>query len=453
MVAEYHDHEDDVTNACTKESKGREMAKIPLCIYCYRDTALEKAFDLYPESKATTGSQTQLGGDSSMDIPPSSPVSALDEEAKSIGVIDSILPGETIAKLHIRRWRQDPRFAELEGVVPLDSAVQISITDSDHPFPFHNTHTHTHTSTPQHPPPYPARRPLPWLRSRNQAGEEGKTEQERPASVLDAHFLSPCCIKRTGTGWSHIGDEILTDYEPEADIVLGVNVHVHRLTSSDFRVPAKGLEFSPEPVADIERPALEEEFRLPPPPLERVPDEASLAEEENNDSSTTDTLDANANTKAGPPNHDTEKKSSEGGKGKGKSVVWDATVARGETESDSPSNNTNLESESERSHESELDDAEDYYYPPPPSSKPLPPPPQQGDPRKKRGSLLTSPPPPPTPTQQSEEYLESYTTAADKKKDETRLASLAMPGRWRGRRIGRGRGRKGVVCPRCGHRE
>ncbi|KAI1739800.1 hypothetical protein F4680DRAFT_448796 [Xylaria scruposa] len=471
--SDYHDPDDE-----NNYEEGREMTEIPLCIYCAiacRDnevTAVERAFqriDLankYPELKAITASamdQTQLGGDSSMDIPPLSPISALDEsssEAKSMGVIDSVLPGDTIAKLHVRRSRQDPRFAELEGVVPLDSSVQISI-DSDHPF-----HTHTRAQaccTPRHPP-SPARRPLPWLRSRNQAGEEKeKTEQqERPASVLDAHFL-PCCIKTSG--WSHVG-EIFTDKpgSNEADIVLGVNFHVHRLTDSvgrDFhvrRIPARdprGLGLGPEP-ADIEssdRTVLEE-FRLPPPPVERVPattDEAPrqpssrLAEEENDDSSTTDTetsiLDANANTKAGL-NHDTAgpEKKSEGAKGK--SVVWDPTVAGGETESDG-SDITNSEGESS-SHESYEREPDADYYPP------RKPPSQGGDPRK-RGSLTS---PPPTPTQ-PEEYLESYATAADKKgqrdkNDETRLASLAMPGRWRGRRIGRGRG---AVCPRCGHRE
>ncbi|KAI0855131.1 hypothetical protein F4860DRAFT_521943 [Xylaria cubensis] len=541
-LGDYHHHEDegnDVANLCTKvsnnyEEEGRGMTEIPSCIYCAiacrdnNDTTQEKAFQridlanrppaLEEATAAAVTNQTQLGGDSSMDIPPLSPIYALDEggggEAKGMGVMDSVLPGDTIARLHVRRSRQDPRFAELEGVVPFDSAaaVQISI-DLGHRHPSH-THTRTRirtqacSSTTRHPsPPSPtrSRRPLPWLlRSRNQEGEEREREEaleqqqeERPVSVLDAHFL-PCYIKRTGS--SHVGDEIITDERPdsndEADIVLGVNVHVHRLTDSvvrsrDLRVPRKpaqgprGLRFDPEPEpepADIEHPdrkAALEEFRLPPPPVEQVPpttktDEAarqptSRLAEENSDSSTIDTetsipADANTNTKAGPNHTASPKKKPEGGKGK--SVVWDPTVARGEeTEesdgSDNDNTNPDSESESSSSHESyergneQL--ATDYYYYHPPSSKPPP----QGDPRK-RGSLIS---PPPTPAQ-SEEYLELYTAAAaatttttDKKDhqrdkndgDETRLASLAMPGRWRGRRIGRGR--RGAVCSRCGHRE
>ncbi|TRX91196.1 hypothetical protein FHL15_007984 [Xylaria flabelliformis] len=535
-LGDYHDHEDednDVANPYTKESnnyeeEGRGMAEIPLCIYCAiacrdnNDTPQEKAFQridlanrppaLEVAAASAVTNQTQLGGDSSMDMPPLSPISALDEgnggEAKGMGVMDSMLPGDTIARLHVRRSRQDPRFAELEGVVPFDSttAVQISI-DLDHHHPFH-THTHTRTrtqacsSTTRHPPPpSPARRrPLPWLlRSRNQEGEEKEREkaleqqqEERPASVLDAHFL-PCYIKRPGS--SHVGGEIITDEmfdsNDEADIVLGVNVHVHRLTDSvgggrDFRVrrkPAQGpreLRFDPEPEpADIEQPdrrATLEEFRLPPPPVEQVPattetDDAarqptSRLAEESSDSSITDTetsipADANTNTKAGP-NHDTASPGKKPEGGKGKSVVWDPTVARGEEteESDGSDNdNTNPESEGESSSSHESYErgneqlATDYYYYQPPSSKPPP----RGDPRKREGLIS----PPPTPAQ-SEEYLELYTAAAattDKKDhqrdkndgDEARLASLAMPGRWRGRSIGRGR--KGVVCSRCGHRE
>ncbi|KAI1754144.1 hypothetical protein F4782DRAFT_493399 [Xylaria castorea] len=166
------------------------MIEIPLCVYCAiacqdnDDITLERTFQRIGLASrqleweaAAAMNQTQFGGDSSMDIPPSSPIPPLGEdggEAKSMGRMNSLLPGETIARLHIRRSRQNPRFAELEGVVPMDSAVRISI-DVDHPF--HTpTHSHTQTRIPRH---SLARRPLPWLRSQNQAGEEKKKNAEQ----------------------------------------------------------------------------------------------------------------------------------------------------------------------------------------------------------------------------------------------------------------------------------
>lgn len=187
--------------------EGRETIKIPLCIHyslaCEDDddaaTLLGKAVESIDARPATSGTmnQTPFGGDSSMDMKPSSPIPSFDEDgggATGISSTDSILPGETIARLHIRRSKQDPRFAELEGVIPLDSTMQMQMQISMDPF---LSHTYKQTHALQRPP-IPMRRPLPWLRSRNQQ----KEDKERPASILDAHFV-PCCIGNTGP--SHVG--------------------------------------------------------------------------------------------------------------------------------------------------------------------------------------------------------------------------------------------------------
>ncbi|KAI0452216.1 hypothetical protein F5B21DRAFT_527214 [Xylaria acuta] len=451
----YHDHDDENHDVVTRENgldsgtrasrceEGRETIEVPLCVYCTiacehdnSATPPKKALDsieFRPVWQATNAmmNQTQLGGDSSMDIPPSSPIPHLDEDGGETTGISSILPGETIARIHIRRSRQDPRFAELDGIVPLDSAVQMQIsTDLDHPF-------HTHTHTPQRPPPALVRRPLPWLRQRNQEEKE-----ERPASVLDAHFL-PCCNEKTARS-SHAGELLVC--EPgltEGDIRLGVNFHVHRLTDlvgREFHIkrittqdpagPVIGLE----PI-DVERmtPA---EIRSSPQPAERglaATDEApklltpTLPGEEDEHSSIDTEIDIakahthNTNTKAELNNDTIAEKKPEG---KGKSVAWDSTVAGGESD---PASDPGSES----SHESYERELADYYIPRNPPRR------DGGDPLKRPpASILRE-----TPAQ-SKEYLELY---EPDKRDETRLASLAMPGRQRGRRVGR------KVCSKCGH--
>ncbi|KAI8951638.1 hypothetical protein F4801DRAFT_277746 [Xylaria longipes] len=461
---DHHGHEDEgygvaatdnELNPYTRMSRyeeGREIIEVPLCVFYAMarenddDTALSrKRIEVANGRPVTTiapAGTNQLGGDSSMDIPLSSPIPPLDEDGDETTIRGSIRPGETIAKLHIRRSRRDPRFAELEGVIPLDSAVQISM-DLDHPF-----HTHTHMPTPSRPPPAPARRRLPWLRSRNQNEEEEEEEKERPASVLDAHFPL-CCVEKTAR--SYVG-ETLAD-EPrltEANIMLDVNFHVHRLTNLVGRDShGKGITgvqdpgFDPEP-ADTE--SLESttlaEPRLSPPPVGPalattgetpmlLP--SRLTEEEDKHSSTdtdadTDTADTNThstNTKAEPSNDTISEKKPEA---KGKSVAWDSTVTRGETESDP-------DPESESSHES-YEREPDYY-----TQRTTP----WGDPRKR----------PPTSVQretpaQSKGYIDLYHPDEMGKRDDTPLASLAMPGRRHDRRVGRGRG---AVCSKCGHWE
>ncbi|KAI0441696.1 hypothetical protein F4803DRAFT_522249 [Xylaria telfairii] len=126
--------------------------------------------------------------------------------------------------------------------------------------------------------------------------------------------------------------------------------------------------------------------------------------------------------------------------GKGKSVAWDSTVARGETESD-----PDPDPQSESSHESYEREPADYY-----TTQRDPALGGGGDPRKRR--TPTSPIRNETPAQSKEFINLLYPPDEPDKREESRLASLAMPGRRRGRYVGRGRGR-GLACSQCGHRE
>ncbi|KAI0481893.1 hypothetical protein F4859DRAFT_476359 [Xylaria cf. heliscus] len=482
---------DDELDSCTGVARRRresDITGIPLCVYffiAYEDdndiglpVKAHKRADLVDEvlrwraTTTTTPNQTQLGGDSSMDIPPSPLIPPLDRdgvEATGVSNMDGILPGETIAKLHIRRSKQDPRFVELEGVIPLDSAMQISM-DLNHPF---HTRACTQPHTPSHPP-VPVRRSLPWLRSQNQ-------EKERPASVLDAHFL-PCCIKKPTHSRVDIyevpqgedgpvitGAQITPVIESPGSLVavkIGAHFHAHKIPGID--PPQSSYDTHPPQSQSRDLPKLStnlHDAKGKTPPKTRSPpafevraladtDETSrqlasmLTEEEeeeedkqiNTDTNTdTDTDTDNdtyivadtTNTNVNNPDMESNKDPIPEAKpeGKGKSVAWDPTVAGGESDA-----------ESESSHES-YERGLDYYNTP--RNTP------QGDPRKRRTVAPTSLQRE-TPAE-SKEYIESYRpTDSDKRDETTRLASLAMPGRRRGRQIGRGRG---VLCSKCGHWE
>ncbi|KAJ8111329.1 hypothetical protein ONZ43_g5647 [Nemania bipapillata] len=139
--------------------------------------------------------QTQLGGDSSMDMPasPASPdipiptpiplttIKKEDEDGDKAGAEGrDENETQTIAKLHYRRSK-DPKFAELECVVPLDSAIYVSILDPMNSPAFR---------------PCPAK-PLPeWMQllpGRN------CRDEERPRSILDAHFPPAAAFLRRET--------------------------------------------------------------------------------------------------------------------------------------------------------------------------------------------------------------------------------------------------------------
>ncbi|KAI1175822.1 hypothetical protein F4777DRAFT_578608 [Nemania sp. FL0916] len=195
--------------------KGREIVQIPLCanclVQCERDdaeTLLKKALDridladgglsrlrwkaMQANAKSTPVSVSaliprngyQLGGDSTVDMPPAASDIPLTEyktvtEAENLGQIESRgtnqgeRDDETIARLHYKRSSKDPRFAELECVVPLTSAIYVSLFDPLHP---------SSAFKPYHAKPVPE-----WMRllpsERNGQGDEA-----RPRSILDVHF-------------------------------------------------------------------------------------------------------------------------------------------------------------------------------------------------------------------------------------------------------------------------
>ncbi|RWA06784.1 hypothetical protein EKO27_g8330 [Xylaria grammica] len=185
--------------------RARQISEIPLCAHCavacetddrrsllqralrridaadaglsrlrWRSKSARKESDMVSRNTATT--QSLLGGDSSMDLvsppPDLSPPSPVPCPPNAGGREAD----ETIARLHYRRCR-DPRFAELECLVPQHAALYVSIFDPVNAPAFR---------------PSPAK-PLPnWMRllpCRDQrdcadTGEGGWA----PRSVLDVHF-------------------------------------------------------------------------------------------------------------------------------------------------------------------------------------------------------------------------------------------------------------------------
>ncbi|KAI1422837.1 hypothetical protein F5Y12DRAFT_580460 [Xylaria sp. FL1777] len=197
--------------------KGREITQIPMCANCAiacedddRDALLKRALrrvdvadgglsrqrwktrsnDKSPHATMTaTTRQSQLGGDSSMDMV-SSPSPNI-PHSPSPTISSSTVEGkedETMARLHYRRSK-DPRFAKLECVVPSGAALYVSIFDPMNTPAFKPSPT----------------KPLPeWMRLLPGGGRsQKKTSQQNnnprqkedetracwsPRSVLDVHF-------------------------------------------------------------------------------------------------------------------------------------------------------------------------------------------------------------------------------------------------------------------------
>ncbi|KAI0543259.1 hypothetical protein GGR58DRAFT_15224 [Xylaria digitata] len=196
------------------EREGRHILEVPMCVNCAvacenddRDALLKKALrridvadaglsrlrwktqgqnkDVNRAPGNITARQSLVGGDSSMDLvspppdvsPPPSPAESSCSVDEKRGKGNGEEDDETIARLHYRRSR-DPRFAELECLVPQHAALYVSIFDPINAPAFK---------------PSPAK-PLPnWMRllpGRNQR-DTGKDDCGRtwsPRSVLDVHF-------------------------------------------------------------------------------------------------------------------------------------------------------------------------------------------------------------------------------------------------------------------------
>lgn len=86
-------------------------------------------------------------------------------------------PGDTIAKIHYRR-SLDPRYAELDCLVPLDSAIYVSLLDP----------LNTPTFKPSPTKPIPA-----WMQllPKQQTSSSNQVLKTRPRSILDAYFRPP----------------------------------------------------------------------------------------------------------------------------------------------------------------------------------------------------------------------------------------------------------------------
>ncbi|KAI0429958.1 hypothetical protein F5Y09DRAFT_356471 [Xylaria sp. FL1042] len=142
---------------------GREITEIPMCANCAvacenddRDALLKRALrridvadgglsrqrwktrykSKIPNPRTATSittRQSQLGGDSSMDMvsspSPDFPLHlASPTVSSSFSGAEEGKEGETLAKLHYRRSR-DPRFAQLDCLVPFDASLYVSIFD------------------------------------------------------------------------------------------------------------------------------------------------------------------------------------------------------------------------------------------------------------------------------------------------------------------------------------
>ncbi|KAK5631953.1 hypothetical protein RRF57_007668 [Xylaria bambusicola] len=88
-----------------------------------------------PRPRVTTtipNRQNLLGGDSSMDMvsspPPDIPHTPIISGLPGLNVAGAE-DDDTLARLHYRRYRADPRFAKLECIVPIDAALYVSIFD------------------------------------------------------------------------------------------------------------------------------------------------------------------------------------------------------------------------------------------------------------------------------------------------------------------------------------
>ncbi|KAI3336363.1 hypothetical protein HD806DRAFT_542297 [Xylariaceae sp. AK1471] len=192
------------SNDSLGRAKGREIADIPMCVNCVvscenddEDSLQKKALKRVGKADGglsqnrwkATGQITRVpvvrhknknhqlgGGDGSRDTPPSS----LPVPVASASTSTSISTGETIAKLHYRR-SQDPRYAELECLVPLDSAIYVSILDP----------LNTPAFKPSPTKPIPA-----WMQWLPDQRGQNRIRESRPHSMLDVHFPPPSRFAR-----------------------------------------------------------------------------------------------------------------------------------------------------------------------------------------------------------------------------------------------------------------
>ncbi|KAI0527744.1 hypothetical protein F5B22DRAFT_2419 [Xylaria bambusicola] len=104
----------------------------------YNSKSKSRGISQIRRPRATTmiaNRQSLLGGDSSMDIVsspppdiPHSPIVTAPPSPNREGTGDEE-DEDTLARLHYRRYRANPRFAKLECVVPVDAALYVSIFD------------------------------------------------------------------------------------------------------------------------------------------------------------------------------------------------------------------------------------------------------------------------------------------------------------------------------------
>ncbi|KAI0110350.1 hypothetical protein GGR51DRAFT_547617 [Nemania sp. FL0031] len=459
-------------------STGKQILDIPMCVHCAvacendnKDTLLEKALGRIDVADGGLSRQrwmasmkkknalltpltklNQLGGDSSMDMPePSDPplaVTTKNNDEDDTGDGDE----ETIAKLHYRRSK-DPRFAELECLVPLDSSVYVSILDPLNAPAFR---------------PCPAK-PLPeWM---HLLPGQNCRDDARPRSILDVHFPPAAAFvtREMSPPLSRVdevqGREERTGTETELELVgprfpsttkslitspppsLSPPQHQHRGLQRRTSSESLHSQFlgSAESTGSPHRSLSPADSRFlasasPPPykrpsavaneplrrPSSRLTGLYGVTDEGHKDVTTSvdiraGTANAATNNRGGIKTSINTKPTLEE-KGKGKSVAWDKTVSGGESE-------TSCESYErmpmERGDGGLL----------PKDERPQTPPQRRPSPLAAVWQRIVKTK---TPPAQSKEFLDLY--AADQP-GETRLASLAMPGRRRGKEVGWARGR------------
>ncbi|KAI0390179.1 hypothetical protein F5Y17DRAFT_82279 [Xylariaceae sp. FL0594] len=184
---------DKVLNKGVRGLNGRELVDIPMCANCFVDHKKEDGDGLQEKAlervdkgdgglsrnrwnvtghisrtPARKGHHHHVGGGDGAEDPPS----ALPRHSPSAAA-----PGDTIAKVHYRR-SLDPRYAELDCLVPLESAIYVSLLDP----------LNTPSFRPSPTKPIPA-----WMQLLPQEKERNRSPvlDAWPHSVLGAHFQLP----------------------------------------------------------------------------------------------------------------------------------------------------------------------------------------------------------------------------------------------------------------------
>ncbi|KAI1434357.1 hypothetical protein GGR50DRAFT_407683 [Xylaria sp. CBS 124048] len=308
---------------------GREITEIPMCVNCTvaneHDDAyklLEKAMDRVDKAdgglsrlrwdkglagnvmngRATSALQHQMGIDGSIDVP-SSPIPR------------PPTPGDTLAKLHYRRSR-DPRFAELECLVPLDSSIYVAIAD-----PLNTPAFRPHLAKP-----IPA-----WM----QHHHHHPCVEPRPRSILDAHFppanwvapeqhsceeITEMVCPRTRRPLPHTPRPLPASPPPPP-----VHSHHQKRTRHGHQTPETTSETS---TADT---------TTPPRPLSPIPPTKRLTVEEEHGHPTHTQPSTRQRPTRTSHRHEHEATTAPGvatHTGKGKNVAWDEDVSGGESETE-----------------------------------------------------------------------------------------------------------------------